>query len=190
VTFEGRFDLELSTGCTADSLTVQGWREAGNSWANIGSPLCGRQLPEAISTPTGWARIVFSSNRDTNGDGFTLRWKAGCGGHFVSSSGSLVSPGYPAGRYSNNLNCTWTITPPGSHFTVATFPGVFDLETGTSCRHDRVEVLETRSNRSGVLAGRYCGTRTPVPVATRGPMTVRLVTDSSITRSVNQCIQI
>ena len=30
-----------------------------------------------------------------SGDGFTLRWKVGCGGDFETATGHLVSPNYP-----------------------------------------------------------------------------------------------
>ena len=106
VTFEGRFDIELSTDCTEDYVELQGWDDGSQRWVTSGARQCGRQLPLPLASPTGHSRIVFRSNRvgglggdhcfqDTTGDGFTLRWGVGCGGEFTSAYGHLVSPGYP-----------------------------------------------------------------------------------------------
>ena len=62
VTFEGRFDVELSTDCTEDYLEVQGWEETSHHWVTIGNRLCGRELPSPVTTLTSHSRIVFRSN--------------------------------------------------------------------------------------------------------------------------------
>lgn len=66
-------------------------------------------------------------------------------------------------QYDNMLNCSWSISPPGLHYTVATFSSLFEIEqggetgpglsvhyihSGENCRYDSVEVVETRSNQS------------------------------------------
>ena len=64
---------------------------------------------------------------------------------------------------------------------MATFVETFDIEQGRrGCNYDRVEVLDTATNRS---RGSYCASDIPAPVSTRGPMTVKFITDGSITKS-------
>ena len=84
-------------------------------------------------------------------------------------------------QYGSSLNCTWTISPPGTHYTVATFSGVFDIEgtSGRNCRFDSVEVVEAVTNQS---RGKYCGVDTPPSIATMGPMRVNFKTDSTVNK--------
>ena len=63
VTFEGRFDLELSTSCSEDYIELQSWSESSQRWVSVGDPLCGRTLPHPLKTPAGHVRLVFRSNR-------------------------------------------------------------------------------------------------------------------------------
>ena len=98
---------------------------------------------------------------------------------FSSPSGSFSSPGYPAG-YTDNLNCSYTITTPGQDFIVANFVETFSVESGRRCQYDSVTVREAES---GVSRGVYCGDQAPDSVSTRGGMVVNFKTDSSIVRA-------
>ena len=116
--------MELSTSCSEDYIELQSWSESSERWAPVGEPLCGRTLPHPLTSPTGHSRLVFRSNRveliinlagsttfspqAVSGDGFTLRWKVGCGGEFDSPSGHLVSPNYPT-RVSSCINIYLTV---------------------------------------------------------------------------------
>ena len=178
--FSGRFDVELTDNCDSDYVEFQFWNDTSNTWTRVSDRKCGRTKPDTVLAPTGRTRIVFRSNRAVNGDGFTIDWSLDCGGIFSTREGSFSSPGYPA-QYGNGLNCNYTIANPGQDFIVATFVETFDIEQGRrGCNYDRVEVMDTATNRS---RGSYCGGERPAPVSTRGPMTVRFITDGSITKS-------
>ena len=179
IVFTGRFDLEQSVGCESDYLEVQSWNVTTNSWRQVGERICGRTLPDPVSTPTAKTRIIFRSNRAVNGDGFSLHWSLDCGGVFYSPSGTFSSPGYPAG-YDNNINCNYTIVTPGPDFIVANFVETFSVERGRQCSYDRVTVMEAET---GNTRGVYCGDVAPDSVSTRGGMIVNFKTDNSIKRA-------
>ena len=84
-------------------------------------------------------------------------------------------------QYGKSLNCTWTISPSGTHYVVGNFSGVFDIEgrSGGGCRHDYVEVVQAATNQS---RGRYCGGENPPSIATMGPMRVNFKTDSTVNK--------
>ena len=87
-------------------------------------------------------RIIFSSNNDVNGDGFSIFWKAVCGGNFSTAEGQFTSPGYPI-SYSNNLNCQYIINAKPQDYVLINFEAPFDLEAASRCRWDYVQVEET-----------------------------------------------
>ena len=118
----------MTEGCDSDYVEIQFWNETVNTWSRVGQRTCGRTLPPAVSAPFGRTRVVFRSNREVTGDGWSLSWSLGCGGVLTSSEGSLTSPGYPE-NYANNLACNYTILAPRQHFVVATFVETFDVST-------------------------------------------------------------
>ena len=169
----------MTDDCVSDYVEFQFWNTSTNTWSRVGDRKCGRTVPETVLSPMGRTRVVFKSNQNINGDGFTINWSLDCGGVFESSSGFFTSPGYPD-QYNNNLNCNYTIRTSGPDFIAATFEETFEIEQGRfGCNYDRVEILEESSNSS---RGSYCGDENPDPVSTRGDMIVNFKTDGSVVK--------
>ena len=61
-----------------------------------------------------------------------------CGGHLTESSGTILSPGYPA-NYPHNQICSWVISIPSGN-TITFLPSTIDIEQHSSCAFDYLEV--------------------------------------------------
>lgn len=91
--FFNRFDLENSTNCTNDYVEVL--KKSGLHWVLIGK-FCGRQLPQPINSTSVTVKVVFKSNENLNGDGFSFYFFSPCGGVFQDSGGVIRSAHYDA----------------------------------------------------------------------------------------------
>ena len=121
------------------------------TWERHGERMCGRTTPENVITESENNRIMFRSNADINGDGFSVSllfnpvdhvkslwmflfswaqivWNVACGEIFNGTeSGEFSSPGYPS-LYSNNLRCDYTIVGDPEDYITLTFLEPFELE--------------------------------------------------------------
>ncbi|XP_035665272.1 uncharacterized protein LOC118408567 [Branchiostoma floridae] len=77
-----------------------------------------------------------------------------CGLTFTKDSGRFMTPSFPK-KYSNSLQCNWSIVVEPSKSIVLTFQD-FDVEYERDCGYDFVEVYDGTPQR-GRLKGRYCG---------------------------------
>lgn len=121
-------------------------------------------------------------------DGYCLNNSCGCstsggGGNLPTCSGNTnltscsgsFEDGSSSGLYSNNLNCSWTIAPPGANSVSLQF-STFSTEAG----YDKVFVYDG-SATTGTLLGTFSGTQLPSQVltASSGIMTVVFTSDGS-----------
>ncbi|XP_078577909.1 exoskeleton protein RP43-like isoform X2 [Branchiostoma floridae x Branchiostoma japonicum] len=115
----------------------------------------------------------MSDEQNCNGEGGL----ATCGGFLNETAGS-ISP-----AYGNNMDCIWTISAPAGFFIELGFTA-FDVEDdGSSCRYDYVAVYDGADTSAPLLA-KLCGSTIPSPLRSQGSaLTVRFVTDSSITET-------
>lgn len=142
LSFQGRFFIEDSSGCTKDYLLVQQRNESTANWTDI-QRICGRVSPGQINTTMPYMRLTFRSDGDVVGDGFLARFERNCGGvlYAEEEEHELASPGYPTG-YEKNLHCNWTILPRDPHASGVLVRFLhFDLENSpTGCIYDNVTV--------------------------------------------------
>ncbi|XP_017064010.1 cubilin homolog [Drosophila eugracilis] len=143
ITFQDRFYIEDSPGCTKDYLLVQQRNDSAGNWTDI-KRICGRVPPEMINTTSPYLRLIFRSDADVVGDGFLARFERNCGGLLYADDEDqeLSSPGYPD-NYERNLRCNWTIVPrnPSTGGVLISFVQ-FDLEQApiSVCVFDNVTV--------------------------------------------------
>ncbi|CAD5218412.1 unnamed protein product [Bursaphelenchus okinawaensis] len=106
-------------------------------------------------------------------------FKVECGGLIEASKGLLESPNWP-NLYDGNTTCVWVIRVPSGYRVSVKFH-YFQLKPQKDCLYDRLEIQETYSNKSDVLAS-LCGTELPSEITTKysNEMVVRLITDRSI----------
>jgi len=81
--FSGRFDIETSDNCQNDFIQIVQFDMATSSWQwSEARHLCGRSLPYRPDlSNANKLKLVFRSNNDINGDGFTV-YKSFCKKHF------------------------------------------------------------------------------------------------------------
>ena len=72
------------------------------------------------------------------------------------TSGLIASPFYP-GNYDNGQSCSWKITASRGKRVKLVIEDM-DIESGTNCAHDYIQIQNGFLYGSGVPPGRLCGT--------------------------------
>ncbi|KAH8296515.1 hypothetical protein KR054_007352 [Drosophila jambulina] len=75
--FQDRFFIETSPNCSNDRLTVERYDRATASFVEVTS-LCGRQAPGEILIPSSRMRVIFRTNSNVTGDGFSFTVSPSC----------------------------------------------------------------------------------------------------------------
>lgn len=68
--FQGRFFIEQSPNCSFDQLEVQSHAKSG-LWQTVAT-FCGRELPQPVWIQSSEMRVIFRTNGNITGDGFTF----------------------------------------------------------------------------------------------------------------------
>ncbi|XP_040577951.1 cubilin [Lepeophtheirus salmonis] len=178
INFTDRFEVELTSGCTKDYLQIQYWNEDSSNWIQSGELICGRELPASILIPYHHVRLVFRSDNDVQGDGFSIRWELLCGGHYKEKKGEIASPGYP-NNYHSNTHCNYYINASINDYVVINFQEPFELEEDPQCRYDSLSIYKVLSSN---LIGKFCK-HSPYPISTQGPVLIQFDTDYVIERA-------
>jgi len=172
--------LEYGSNCSAaDYVQIRD----GNSTASVIGLICGTTIPAPVNTSDNTAYVRFHSNNRTSSRGFKLNYNASvevCGGTFTTPTGTLMSPNYP-GQYPHSRQCRWIIQVQEGRKITFTFTDM-DMQDpyGVLCRRDFVELVNGQLPMSPVI-GRYCGnTNLPTVQSSSNSMTVRFVTDGSV----------
>lgn len=161
LSFLSRFYIEDSAGCTKDYLRVQQLNETTGNYTDL-QTICGRSPPAFINTTSSAMRLIFRSDGNILGDGFTANFDRNCGGiqYVTAEPHILSSPGYPHG-YGKNLFCNYTFVPlePSAAGVRVSFLK-FDLERSAInvCLYDNVTVT-TRDNADNVQESIMCGVK-------------------------------
>ncbi|XP_032591059.1 cubilin homolog isoform X2 [Drosophila grimshawi] len=113
VVFQGRFFIELSPNCTNDYLQIFTYDLP--VWKPI-AKYCGRELPQPLHVPSSQMRIVFRTNGNITGDGFTFVVRSSCDAKLQASTEVQKFTHAPnvRGRWRSE-NCTFEITTDTKH---------------------------------------------------------------------------
>ncbi|XP_073703987.1 neuropilin-1a-like [Garra rufa] len=187
INFNPHFDLE-SRECKYDFVQVfDGVDE------NAFSPgrFCGKIAPSPIISSGNSLLIKFTSDYESTGAGFSIRYEihrtgTECSRNFTEPHGVIQTPGFPD-KYPNNLECTFIIFAPKMAEIVLDFQS-FDMEPDTTapvgavCRFDYLEIWDGYPT-VGPHIGRYCGSRQPGRVISyTGILSLSIHTDNAITK--------
>ncbi|XP_069486267.1 ovochymase-2-like [Ambystoma mexicanum] len=149
---------------------------------------CGRTIPKRLVSVGNKLNVFFTSNSENTDKGFKAFYEAidpsktaeivGAGGHLQGDAGELQTPGFPAGRYVNNVLYQWKISVGTDQRIRLTFLS-FDLEpAGTAGCNDFVEVYDG-SLEGSTLLGRFCGVNIPSPLdSSSNSMVIRFSSDN------------
>ncbi|XP_034122311.1 cubilin homolog [Drosophila guanche] len=110
--FQGRFFIETSPNCTNDRLSVQqslDRQETAAVWSEVAN-LCGRQLPLPLHVEASRMRVVFRTNGNITGDGFSFTVSPSCDVTLRATAEPQIrrSPSWQASR-NMMLNCSYVI---------------------------------------------------------------------------------
>lgn len=173
------FELEMVAGnCSHDFVEIL---DGDNYNAPSVGKYCGTQVPHPVTSFSNALVISFISDSSVAKKGFRATYTAStssCGGNFHMESGAFNSPNFPD-AYPPNIECIWQIfSSPGNRLQLSFL--TFQLQAGTNCNMDYVEVRE--SNSSGPLIGYFCGTTLPsnYTSVTAHVLWIKFVSDSSI----------
>uniref|UniRef100_A0A8C1HS32 Neuropilin n=1 Tax=Cyprinus carpio carpio TaxID=630221 RepID=A0A8C1HS32_CYPCA len=187
INFNPHFDLE-SRECKYDFVQVfDGVDENALSLGRF----CGKIAPSPIISNGNSLFIKFTSDYESTGAGFSIRYEihrtgAECSKNFTEPNGVIQTPGFPD-KYPNNLECTFIIFAPKMAEIVLDFQS-FDMEPDTTapagavCRFDYLEIWDGYPT-VGPHIGRYCGSRQPGRVISyTGVLSLSIHTDNAITK--------
>ncbi|KAH8286857.1 hypothetical protein KR018_002895 [Drosophila ironensis] len=115
LTFEGRFFIETSPNCSNDRLTVEQYDVSKGYYEEIVA-LCGRQVPETILVQSSKMRVIFRTNGNITGDGFSFVVSTTCDFTLKATNAlqTRISPSWVAAR-GQRLNCTYLFVTETEH---------------------------------------------------------------------------
>lgn len=159
------FALEGHSSCNFDYVEV---RDSNN--ARIGK-YCGNRLPPVLTSTGNQLFIKFKSDRSRAQEGFAAAYSfmdvtTSCGGNFFTDSGIIRSPGYPNVNYPPRRDCTWILEVQNGRQIVLNVTH-FELEGGSGCRFDFLEIRNGREERSPLI-GQFCGSTIPRTITSHG----------------------
>ena len=95
----------------------------------------------------------------------------------------IMSPNYP-NSYDDGLNCQMTIRFSDSPTVLIEFDPTYEIESGSGCSYDYLEVRDGPSADSPRIGEKLCGRNVPSPIQSTGnSMYLKFRTDGSVTKT-------
>uniref|UniRef100_H3A3C9 Zgc:154142 n=1 Tax=Latimeria chalumnae TaxID=7897 RepID=H3A3C9_LATCH len=164
------FSLEDSVMCINDRVSIS------DELSEVGTH-CGNNTPSDLISFSNTLSLQFTSNSKIVDTGFFATWKAvdpsaipglsGCGGHFATEQGELVSPRWPNSSYPVRKVCTWKVVVGISKQITIKFTH-FELQAVNLTEEcmDYVEIYD--GDHAAATKGRFCGFLPPPVLNTTG----------------------
>lgn len=177
--------LEFTEFATESGYDFVRVYSGSNSTAVLIGEFSGNALPTTVTAYADTMLVIFTSDNFLNDAGWTASYTCdttvggSCQGNVVLTDCSgTIEDGSGDSNYSNNLECSWTIIPPGATSITLEFTA-FQTETG----FDFVEVYEG-PDANGTLLGTFDGAFLPnMVVSNTGAMYIRFYSDDNFTYS-------
>lgn len=159
------FAIEDHRTCNFDYVEVR-----DTNYALIGK-YCGTRLPPALTSTGNQMFIAFKSDRRRAQEGFAAAYSfldvtTSCGGNYFTDSGIIRSPGYLNSSYPPQRDCIWVLQVQNGRQIVLNVTH-FELEGGSGCRYDYLEIRNGREERSPLI-GNFCGNNIPKSITSHG----------------------
>lgn len=169
------FHLEDSDSCKFDYLEIYAGK---TTEAPLIGRFCGNSIPSNFISEDSTLLLKFKSDWSTAHSGFTIKYRAICGGKFEESTGVLMSPMYPQ-QYTSAQMCIYEIGAPLGSAVTLQFQD-FDMEGSSDCSYDFLEIYDGHQSNDTKI-GRYCGTGRPNQVvSTYNFLTLVFQSDGSV----------
>ncbi|MFN5209330.1 MAG: CUB domain-containing protein [Bacteroidota bacterium] len=140
----------------------------------------GTTLPSALTVPSGYAFVEFTSDNIVAAAGFSLNYTSSsappanfCSGNqLLTASTGTITDGSGTSNYNINADCSWLIQPPGASQITITFTA-FDTEAS----YDFVTIY-SGTDTTGILLGSYSGSTLPPTITVpTGSAYIRFTSD-------------
>lgn len=182
LSFVNRFFLEDSVNCTKDYIEILDYADGG--WRTM-ARVCGRSTPGPFNSTGPQMRLIFRTNDNTAGEGFSVKWEENCGGVFMVSKSEqpLTSPNFP-NRYPRNMKCNYTLLAGKEDYINVDFD-VFELEDSTrACIYDNLTIYKYEEwsypPNTPQLVGTYCWSQSLTHIRYKHKVNLIFSTDSFI----------
>ncbi|XP_078582053.1 cubilin-like isoform X2 [Branchiostoma floridae x Branchiostoma japonicum] len=178
------FNIENHSSCRYDYIAVYNGVTPSSPFM---TRLCGETPPTPVESTGNTMTVVFQTDGSVSNGGFSATYSsnqlATCGGILSGppGGGTITSPNYGNGNYSNSQECIWTINNPNpiNSSVVLQFTD-FELETHGSCQYDFLEI-RAGGDMNSFLLSRLCGADTPPTIAVpTNQVWIQFVSDFSI----------
>lgn len=138
--FPERFMIESSTNCNKDYLQV--FDKVDDKWVSL-ARFCGREVPNFVNSTGREMKVVFHTDNDGDGDGFSAAWTENCGGVFrVKDQAQIItSPRYPE-KYPKSIVCNYSLVAEETKSVAVKFLDFELEETARSCNYDNITVYK------------------------------------------------
>ncbi|XP_077980711.1 bone morphogenetic protein 1 homolog [Glandiceps talaboti] len=142
---------------------------------------CLKTLPKSLISSSNTVAIEYLA--PSQEVGFVIAYSMNFGEQVrylqYPATGEVKSPGYPD-NYLDSREYVWSFTAPSDQKVVLEFND-FDLEYGTDCDYDFVEVYDGVEMTSSNLIGRYCGQSLPdIIESTSKDLSMKFVSDHAV----------
>ncbi|XP_002030177.2 cubilin homolog [Drosophila sechellia] len=116
--FLDRIFIVSSPNCSTDRLTVERYDRTTEEFIEVTS-LCGRQTANDILVPSDRMRVIFQTNSNITGDGFSFQVFPSCDTLLLVGAEiqTLAGPSWDAFR-GQKFNCSYTFLAPDDHHQV------------------------------------------------------------------------
>ncbi|KAH8357601.1 hypothetical protein KR200_003594 [Drosophila serrata] len=154
--FQNRFFIETSPNCSNDRLTVERYDRDAASFVEVTS-LCGRQVPAEILIPSSRMRVIFRTNANVTGDGFSFTVSPSCDATLQARANkqTINSPTWVAAR-GQKLNCSYVLLSSDDHQIAVTVTTSGRSWTEFICTKSYFEAYKSGAQGQDVSIGRFC----------------------------------
>uniref|UniRef100_A0A0K8R967 Putative procollagen c-endopeptidase enhancer n=1 Tax=Ixodes ricinus TaxID=34613 RepID=A0A0K8R967_IXORI len=176
------FELEKDNKCISDYVSVY---DGNDTNAPIFGTYCGNTAPAPILSSSDQIYMVFKSDSEVQGKGFSATYSELYKKDPVARRGSeqriYSHVEYGNQLYDDNIDRDWVIRAPAGHVRLRF--SAFDIEAHDSCEYDYVKVFDG-SDKSARPLKTFCGDQIPgLITSSSDSLLLRFHTDGSVTKN-------
>ncbi|XP_069067650.1 cubilin [Pleurodeles waltl] len=153
------FSMGNLTDCSSGYVEI---RDGSSIDSSLIGKYCGQSMPPPIRSTQRSLFLKFETDGSASYLGFMAQFYSevkGCGQTLTAPQGLISSPGHPS-VYPHGISCRWIISVQPGNLIRLTFT-VFNLEFGSNCPYDYLELYDNGTIETGTKIGRYCGRSIP-----------------------------
>uniref|UniRef100_A0A6P4EJQ7 Cubilin n=1 Tax=Drosophila rhopaloa TaxID=1041015 RepID=A0A6P4EJQ7_DRORH len=154
--FQDRFFIVMSPNCTNDRLTIERYDQSAGAFVEVTS-LCGRETPVAILVPSSRIRVIFRTNSNMTGDGFSFQVFPSCDAVLQATADvqTLDTPPWRGYRW-QQFNCSYVFLASNEHQLVVSVKNRGMPLTSLGCSKSYFEGYRLGTENQETSLGKLC----------------------------------